>query len=179
MEVDSRSSCVTFVIRLNNVDYEDEGEYTCQVELENGTVIVPGGLPLNVVGKCVCVCVRACVCVCVRACVRVRVRVRVRVCLCVCVCVRVCVCVWHISLLPHRPESGPRVRWTAWRSTVIDEPRAGARMKLSAWSHFCSTSLSEDDLIRVLSHQSHTILACDRDYRCRKTLGKLRVVPCS
>jgi len=53
------SSCTTLIHHLENVDYEDQAEYACEVELENGTVIGPliaGGMPLNVVGKCSVVC---------------------------------------------------------------------------------------------------------------------------
>jgi len=51
-EVKIQSSCSTFVHHLQNIDFEDQAEYACQVELENGTVIGPiiaGGMPLNVV----------------------------------------------------------------------------------------------------------------------------------
>ena len=84
-EVKTQRFCSTFVHHLQNVDYEDQAEYACQVELENGTVIGPiiaGGMPLNVVGKCSvvwCVCLW-CVCACVlkHACVW-------------------CVCLWHVG----------------------------------------------------------------------------------
>ena len=64
-EVKTQRFCSTFVHHLQNVDYEDQAEYACQVELENGTVIGPiiaGGMPLNVVGKCSVVCVGVWVC---------------------------------------------------------------------------------------------------------------------
>jgi len=53
--VDTQNFCSTFVHRLQNVDDEDQVEFACEVELENGTIIGPvvaGGMPLNVVGKC-------------------------------------------------------------------------------------------------------------------------------
>ena len=81
--------------QVENAALENEGNYTCRVDLldRDATLTLP--FFLHVFSKCYLCCVCACVCVCVCVCMCACVGVLVCVCVCVwcvCVCARVHIC---------------------------------------------------------------------------------------
>ena len=65
---------------------------------------------------------------------------------------------------PAGQKAGPHVRWTS-QQQWSDEPRAGARVKLpdtvsmEPFLQYITARRPQTSLIRVLSHQFHTIVA--------------------